>query len=153
MESLGLGLVRSRTERDRLYASLQTTLILFSRLVSIRYFRISIISFSYKANLNSRKCLCNFTAAGSKSRPENPQKLIQLSPRCHPRHLVGKRTAEKDVIKDSTSDSQVNSHFPYRWSPASLTLNIYFYLFSIFISNENTKHTHTFSHTGGHRLV
>ena len=31
--------------------------------------------------------------------------------------------------KDITSDSQVNSYFPYRWSPASLTTNIYFYLF------------------------
>ena len=49
-----------------------------------------------------------------KSRKENPQ----LSPRSHPRHLVRKRTAEKYVIKDITSDSQV-----------SLTINIYFYLF------------------------
>ena len=65
----------------------------------------------------------------SKSRKENPQKMTQLSPRSHPRHLVGKRTAQKDAIKDITSDSQVNSYFPYRWSPASLTVNIYFYLF------------------------
>ena len=35
-----------------------------------------------------------------------------------------KRTAQKDAIKDITSDSQVNSYFPYRWSPASLTINI-----------------------------
>ena len=59
----------------------------------------------------------------------NPQKLTQLSPRSHPRHLVGKRTAQKDANKDITSDSQVNSYFPYRWSPASLTINIYFYRF------------------------
>ena len=39
-------------------------------------------------------------------------------------------TAQKDTIIDSTSDSQVNSNFPYRWSPASLTFNNYFYLFS-----------------------
>ena len=68
-----------------------------------------------------------------KSRKENPQKLTQLSsrshPRSHPRHLVGKRTAQKDTIIDITSDSQVNSNFPYRWSPASLTFNNYFYLF------------------------
>ena len=32
-------------------------------------------------------------------------------------------------MKDTTSDSQVNSCFPYRWPPASLTFNIYFYLF------------------------
>ena len=38
----------------------------------------------------------------------------------HPRHLVGKRTAENDAIKDTTSDSQVNSRFPYRWPPDSL---------------------------------
>ena len=64
-----------------------------------------------------------------RSRKENPQKLTQLSPRSHPRHLVGKRTAKKDTIIDITSDSQVNSNFPNRWSPASLTFNNYFYLF------------------------
>ena len=65
----------------------------------------------------------------NKSRKENPQKLTQLGSRSHPRHLVGKRTAQKDTIIDITSDSQVNSNFPYRWSPASLTFNNYFYLF------------------------
>ena len=64
-----------------------------------------------------------------KSRKENPQKLTQLSSRSYPRHLVGKRTAQKDTIIDITSDSQMNSNFPNRWSPASLTLNNYFYLF------------------------
>ena len=64
-----------------------------------------------------------------KSRKENPQTLTQLSPRSHPRHLMGKRTTQKDAIKDITSDSQVNSYFPYRWSPASLTFNIFFCLF------------------------
>ena len=64
-----------------------------------------------------------------KSRKENSQKLTQLSSRSHPRHLVGKRTAQKDTIIDITSDSQVNSNFPYRWSPASLTFNNYFCLF------------------------
>ena len=64
-----------------------------------------------------------------KSRKENPQKLTQLSSRSHPRHLVGKRTAQKDITIDTTSDSQVNSNFPNRWSPASLTFNNYFYLF------------------------
>ena len=64
-----------------------------------------------------------------KSRKENPQKLTQLSSRSHPRHLVGKRTAQKDTILDITSDSQVNSNFPYRWSPASLPFNNCFYLF------------------------
>ena len=41
----------------------------------------------------------------------------------------GKKTAQKDTIIDITSDSQVNSNFPYRWSPASLAFNNYFYLF------------------------
>ena len=31
---------------------------------------------------------------------------------------MGKKTAQKDAIKDTTSDSQVNSCFPYRWPPA-----------------------------------
>ena len=64
-----------------------------------------------------------------KSRKENPQKVTQLSLRSHPRHLVGKRTAQKDTIIDTTSDGQVNNNFQYRWSPASLTLNNYSYLF------------------------
>ena len=46
---------------------------------------------------------------------------------------MGKRTAQKDTIIDITSDSQVNSNFPYRWSPASLTFNNYFYLFLYYI--------------------
>ena len=64
-----------------------------------------------------------------KSRKENPQKLTQLSSRSHTRHLVGKRTAQKDITIDTTSDNQVNSNFPNRWSLASLTFNNYFYLF------------------------
>ena len=36
---------------------------------------------------------------------------------------------KKDTIIDITGDSQVNSNFSYRWSPASLTFNNYFYLF------------------------
>ena len=42
---------------------------------------------------------------------------------------MGKRTAQKDITIDTTSDSQVNSNFPNRWSPASLTFHNYFYLF------------------------
>ena len=75
-----------------------------------------------------KMCICLYSLP-CKSRKKNPQKLTQLSSRSHPRHLVGKRTAQKDTIIDITSDSQVNSNFPYRWSPASLTFNNYFYLF------------------------
>ena len=66
-----------------------------------------------------------------KGRKENPQKLTQLSSRSHPRHLVRKRTAQKDITIDTTSDSQVNSNFPNRWSPASqhlTTIFTYFYI-------------------------
>ena len=42
---------------------------------------------------------------------------------------MGKRTTQKDAIKDITRNSQVNSFFPYRWSPACQTVNINFYLF------------------------
>ena len=79
------------------------------------------------------KFLHDFTVAAAKctvkSRKENPQKLTQLSSRSHPRHFVGKETAQKDTIIDITSDSKVNSNFPNRWSPASLTFNNYYYLF------------------------
>ena len=71
----------------------------------------------------------NFHWFPLKSRKENPQKLTQLSSRSHPRYLVGKRTAQKDITIDTTSDSQMNSNFPSRWSPASLTFNNYFYIF------------------------
>ena len=65
-----------------------------------------------------------------KSKKENPQKLTQLNSRSHPRHLVGKRTAQKDTIIDITSDSQANSNFSYRWSPASFTTILtYFYIY------------------------
>ena len=77
-----------------------------------------------------------FIRFGTTSRKENPQKLTQLSSRSHPRHLVGKGTAQKDTIIDITSDSKENSNFPYRWSPASLTFNNYFYLFLYLYINE-----------------
>ena len=79
--------------------------------------------------LRQTACLVVNPIKVNKSRKENPQKRTQLSSRSHPRHLVGKRTAQKDITIDTTSDSQVNSNFPNRWSPASLTFNNYFYLF------------------------
>ena len=42
--------------------------------------------------------------------------LCPFSPLSSSPHLVGKRTAQKDSIIDITSDSQVNSYFPYRWT-------------------------------------
>ena len=48
-------------------------------------------------------------------------------------------------VIDTTSDSQVNSHFLYRWSPVSLTFNNYFYLLlylyipRIIIKNQNRR--------------
>ena len=58
---------------------------------------------------------------------------------------MGKRTAQKDTTIDITSDSQVNSNFPYRWSTANLSFNNYFYLFLyLFITritiNNNAPH-------------
>ena len=61
--------------------------------------------------------------------PKVGRKTPRNRPRSHPRHLVGKRTAQRDINRNITSDSQVNSYFPYRWSPASLLFNIYFNLF------------------------
>ena len=64
-------------------------------------------------------------------------------------HLSPRRTAQKDIIIDPTSNSQVNSNFPHRWSPASLTFNNYFYLVLYlyitritenFTINNNTPH-------------
>ena len=55
------------------------------------------------------------------------------SPRSKQRHLVGKRTEQKDAIQDITSDSQMNSYFSYRWPPASLEINMYFIYFHLFL--------------------
>ena len=68
-----------------------------------------------------------------------------VSPKSHPRYFVGKRTAQKDTIIGITNDSKVNSNCPYRWSPASLTFNNYFYLLLyLYITritiNNNTPH-------------
>ena len=77
------------------------------------------------------------------SNKSRSQKLTQLSSRSHPRHFVGKRAAQKYTIIDITSDSQVNSFFPYRWSPASLTFNNYFYLFLyLYITRINNNAPH-----------
>ena len=56
-----------------------------------------------------------------------------------------KDITKSDTIKCITSDSQVNRHSPYRWSPASLTLNIYFHIIFILyltrrIINSQTPH-------------
>ena len=79
------------------------------------------------------------------NRQKKPQKLTQLSQRSHPRHLIGKRTAQKVTIIDTTSDNQVNSNFLHWWSPASLTFYNYFYVFLyLYITritiNNNTPH-------------
>ena len=67
-----------------------------------------------KKNIPSRQYSISFCSCKNiiKSRKETPQQLTQLSSRSHPRHLVGKRTAQKDITIDTTSDSQVNSNFP-----------------------------------------
>ena len=82
-------------------------------------------------NLQLQNCACflDTNTYNCKSRKKNPQKLTQLSSRSHPRHLMGKRIALKDITIDTTSDSQVNGNFQNRWSPASLTFNNFFYLF------------------------
>ena len=57
----------------------------------------------------------------SESRKEDPQKLTRLSSRSHPRHLVGKRTAQKDTIIDITSDIIVY----IRWKAKTVQRNEY----------------------------
>ena len=107
-------------------------LYLFSSLYALNYVPCRDCRRHYRLDTNIRRpsyCQQTKKLVGFKSRKKNPQKLTPLSSRYHPRHLVGKRTAQKDTIIDITSDSQVNSNFPCRWSPASLTFNNYFYLF------------------------
>ena len=58
---------------------------------------------------------CIWKAPMGRSRKENPQKLTQLSSRSHPRHLVGKRTAQKDTIIDITSDRACLTFLEDKW--------------------------------------
>ena len=67
-----------------------------------------------------------------KSRKENPQKPTQLSSRSHPRHLVGKRTAQKtppqtpQATARRTATSQTGGHRPVQHSTTIFT---YFYIY------------------------
>ena len=75
----------------------------------------------------------------------NPSETESIKSQISSKTSSGKKTAQKDTIKDITSDSQLNSNFPYRWSPASLTFNIYYFLFLyLYITritiNNNTPH-------------
>ena len=98
---------------------------------------ISAISFQHKINHNFdctstfaiSKMLEGYKRLRAKSRKENPQKPTQLSSKISSKTSRGKKDSTKDTIIDITSDSQVNSNFPNRWSQASLTFNNYFYLF------------------------
>ena len=63
--------------------------------------RVKFVYFHWNKSTKTAVCIYE-------SRKENPQKLTQLRSRSHPRHLVGKRTAQKDITIDTTSDSQVN---------------------------------------------
>ena len=56
---------------------------------AVQYF----LQFGY--TVKSLKMHDTVTSIIKKSRKENPQKPTQLSSRSHPRHLVGKRTAQK----------------------------------------------------------
>ena len=77
-------------------------------LVFVLKLRLSSVDLNNVSNRTS-----SYLSRVTKVEAGNPQKLTQLSPRSHPRHPVGKRTAQKDTITDTTSDSQVNSNFPH----------------------------------------
>ena len=55
----------------------------------------------------------------------------------------GKRDNTKDTIIDTTSDSQMISNFPYRWSPTSLIFKYYFYLFLYLYITRIIRHIRT----------
>ena len=74
-----------------------------------------------------------------RNRLSNVQDLIQDITK------ISSWTAQKDTTTDTTSDRQVNSNVPYRWSPANLTFNKYFYQFLYLYKtritiNNNTSH-------------
>ena len=58
-----------------------------------------------------------------------PSETDSVKSQISPKTSCGEKGQHKKTLIDIACDSQVNSYFQYRWSPASLTFNIYFYLF------------------------
>ena len=80
------------------------------------------------------KCLNHFSLSflRSISYEKVGRKALQIDPiksQIPSKTSRWKKDSTKRHQKDIISDSQVNSYFPYRWSPASLSFNVYFYLF------------------------
>ena len=67
---------------------------------------------------------------------EEPSAKLQQTTLVSSNASRGKKDSTKDTIIIITSDSQVNSNFPYRWSAASLTFNNYLYII-LLLYNEN----------------
>ena len=51
---------------------------------------------------------------------------------------ISSKTSRGNTIKDITSDSQMNSHFPYSWSHRTSILAYFLYLYQ----TRKTKHNH-----------
>ena len=60
---------------------------------------------------------------------EKPSETDSVKSKIPSKTSLEKKDSTKDTIIDTTSDSQVNSNFPYRRSPASPKFNNHFYLF------------------------
>ena len=75
------------------FIGLRTVLVILKNGVHSLKINALLDDASTKSYMNAN----NATELGlqGKSRKENPQKLTQLNSRSHPRHLVGKRTAQK----------------------------------------------------------
>ena len=66
----------------------------------------------------------------------NPSETDSIKSQISSNPSRGKKDSTKRHQKNITSDSQVNSNFPYRWSLANLTFNVYFYRFLyLYITN------------------
>ena len=79
---------------------------------------------------NNRQCHLSERDCPQCPRVGKPSKTDSIKFQISSRTSRGNRDSKKkDAIKDTISDSQLDSYFPYRWSSDSLTFNIYFYLF------------------------
>ena len=81
----------------------------------------------------------------SRNRWENPQKLTQLSSRSHPRHFVGKRTAQKKHHLRHHQRQPVEQQFSTQVVSGCLTFNnnVYMFIYSYITRitvNYNTPH-------------
>ena len=87
-----------------------------------------LISMKYRESLRLGQVGLNARSVDQEQEGK-PSETDSIKSKISPKTPRGKKDGAKRHHHRHHNDSQVNSNFPNRWSPASLTFNNYFYLF------------------------